>query len=342
MKKTILNIICAVSLLSVACTQEVLVSRNYDIDAEVIGMQTKMELSTLYCNINDAAAPDLQKLGEYLTEKSVDVAMLIAPAKVAGTDFKTWLDSYAAANGLTAWESRNDNGLLSMAALVKAEYPSEKFSVVQGTTLKNAVLHIKVNGIHFVVTEIAAARNAIPSDWKTQVSNMQKNKKTVPLVYDPDNLAERRDEVTNIVNQTMDNSAFLTEKHWVWAVDTNAPSSLEMVKYNKEFAREDCYDDVTEEFLTTENAYFSISELLSSDDNYFAVNDALIYNGLVDCNAVRYSVFTPAGVDGLRHNLLYASDECWNMFQTFEYDRAAGEAIGANHYPILVTLKSEE
>ena len=340
--KKILNILCAVSLLSVACTEEVFVSRNHDIDAEVNEMQTKMELSTLYCNINDSVSPDLQKLGEYLTEKDADVAMFVAPAKVGSTDFKTWLDGYAAANGLTAWESRNDNGLLTMAALVKAELPTQKYAVVQGSTLSNAVLHIEVNDIHFVVTEIAPARNAVPEDWKDQATTMQKNKKTVPLVYDPDNLVARAAEVTNIVNQTMDNAAFLKEQNWVWAVDTNAPSNLDMVKYNKEYALVDCYDDVTDEFLTYENAYFSVEPLLSSDDKYFAVNAALIYNGLVDCNAVRYSVYTATGADDLRYNLLYASGECWNMFQTFEYDRVAAGEIGANHYPILVTLKSEE
>ena len=52
--KKIFNILFAVSLLSVACTKEVPVTRDHDINAEVVEMQTKEEISTLYCNLTEA------------------------------------------------------------------------------------------------------------------------------------------------------------------------------------------------------------------------------------------------------------------------------------------------
>ena len=43
--KKIFNILFAVSLFAVACTTEVPVSRDHDINAEVVEMQTKEEIS---------------------------------------------------------------------------------------------------------------------------------------------------------------------------------------------------------------------------------------------------------------------------------------------------------
>ena len=76
--KKILYILVAVSLLSVGCTKEVLVSRDHDINAEVVEMQTKLEMKTLYCNLNESNVVDLQKLSEYLTANDADVAMFVA------------------------------------------------------------------------------------------------------------------------------------------------------------------------------------------------------------------------------------------------------------------------
>ena len=146
--KKILYTLFAVSLLAVACTTEVAVTRDHDIDAEVTDLQTKMEMTTLYCNLNESNLVDLQKLSEYLTEKDADVVMFVAPTSVNGTDFKTWLTAYAGENGgLTVLESRNDDGLLTMAALVKPQWLIETYTVMEGATLNNAVLHFKANGI---------------------------------------------------------------------------------------------------------------------------------------------------------------------------------------------------
>ena len=48
--KKILYILFTASLLAVSCTEEIPVTRDHDIDAEVTDMQTKMEMTTLYCN----------------------------------------------------------------------------------------------------------------------------------------------------------------------------------------------------------------------------------------------------------------------------------------------------
>jgi hypothetical protein len=350
--KKILYTLFAVSLLAVGCTKEVGVSRDHDINAEVTDMQTKMEMTTLYCNLNESkTSVNLQYLGEYLDSKSADVAMFVAPVSVDGTNFATWLKGYAAEKGgLTVLEARNDNNILTMAALVKDIHELETYTVMQGASLNNAVLHFKANGIHFVVSELLAAKNAIPEDWQAQVDAMTTNKKGAPLVYTPDNLAARKTELSYLIKQTVDNKSFIKDTKWVLAINMNAPSHLDIVKYEQEFYRENCYDAASVdfdwyEFLETETKYFTISETLDVNDIYFNASNLMMYYNLNDCNAVHHSVYTPSSIedkDGLRSNFLYATDECWNMFQTFNFDTAVASELGATHYPIIVTLKSEE
>ena len=355
--KKILYTLFAVSLLAVGCTKEVPVSRDHDIDAEVTDLQTKMEMTTLYCNLNESDAVDLQNLGAYLAEKDADVVMFVAPVSVNGTDFKTWLDAYASEKGgLTVLESVNDVASpLTMAALVKDIFTCETHTIKMGATLANPVLHFKANGIHFVVTELNAAKNAIPDDWQEQVDAMTSNKKKVPFVYTPDNLAARKSELSYIIKQTVDNKAFIKDVNWMLAVNMNAASHLDIVKYEKEFYLENYYDVPVNptsgsfdwyELLETETAYFSINELLASNDIYFNASQLMAYYNLIDCNAVHHSVYTTSSVnvdeDGVRNNFLYATDECWNMFQTYNFDTAAASELGVTHYPMIVTLKSEE
>ena len=328
-------------------------------------MQTKAEMKTLYCNLNEATNLDLQKLNEYLTEQSADVAMFVTPATVGGTNFKSWLEGYAAQVGeLTVLSVPNNDGRLLMSALVKEQWQPVVRAVNQGVagregSLKNAVLCFKTNGINFVVTELDIARNAIPDTWEYQVADMTTNKASAPLEYDPDNLKLRKAELANLILQTIDNKENMKETHWYWAVNMNAESPLDMVKYEIEFLRKECYDPASctlykeddeeyerdfdwDEFLTTETRYFSISELLDKDDAYFGLNEFMLSRNMVDCNAVHHSVYTPSSIGGLRRNFLYASDECWNMFQSFDFDTAKAAELGVTHYPIIVTLKSEE
>ena len=341
--KKILYTLFAVSLLAVGCTQEVGVSRDHDIDAEVTDMQTKMELTTLYLNLTDNSSLDFDKLAGYVSAKEADVVMFVAPE--AG--FATWLNQFAA--DYQVLKAADDSNALVMAALVKKEVAvDEVYTIQQGATLNHAVLHFKANNIHFVVTQLNSAYNAIPEDWKAQIEAMEKNKKQVPLVYTPDNLAERKTEISYIIKQTVDNKAFLKEVNWYFAINTNASSHLDIVKYEKEFYREYCYiapedpEFYWEDFLATEHNYFSIEELLDVNDIFFNVSNLLMYYNLVDCNSVHHSVYTPSSLDEKRTNNVFATDECWNMFQTFDFDTVFTAEAGLFHHPIIVTLKSEE
>ena len=351
--KKILYTLFAVSLLAVGCTQQVAVTRNHDIDAEVVDMHTKMEMTTLYCNLNESNDVDLQKLSEYLTEKDADVTMFVSPVEVAGNKFKTWLEEYAAAKGgLVVLESPNDvPSPLTMTALVKEKWSLETYNLLQGASLANPVLHFKANGIHFVVSELNAARNAIPSNWQAQVDEMNANKKKANLVYDPDNLATRKSELSYIIKQTVDNKAFIKDTDWFFAINMNAESHLDIVKYGKDFYREYYYDEPAEgdfdwyDFLNIDSSYFSVDELLAANDIYFNASQLMIYYDLIDCSAVMHSNYVSSSCgeeEGQRCNFVYASSECWTMFQTFNHDTAVAGELGVTHYPIIVTLKSEE
>ncbi len=342
--KKILYTLFAVSLLAVGCTKEVGVSRDHDIDAEVIGMQTKMELSTLYLNLTDNNSLDYSKVADYISAKDVDVVMLVSPE---ATQFTALLNQFAA--DYQVLKATDDSSVLVMAALVKnAVAVEEVYTIQQGSSLNHAVLHFKANNIHFVVTQLDSAYNAIPEDWKAQIEAMEKNKKQVPLVYDPDNLAARKTELSYIIKQTVDNKAFLKDVNWYFAINTNASSHLDITKYEKEFYREYCYiapsdpEFYWEDFLATEHNYFSIEELLDVNDIFFNVSNLLMYYNLVDCNSVHHSVYTPSSLDEKRTNNVFATDECWNMFQTFDFDAAFTAEAGLFHHPIIVTLKSEE
>ena len=355
MKKILYTLFIA-SLFAASCTKEVPVTRDHDIDAEVSGLATKMEMSVLYCNINDAEyTVDLLSVGEYLTAKNADVVTLVSPANVNGTKFSTWLTAYAAENGKQALFVENVDGRLCMGALLPADLAVEQYVVEQGLTFNNAVLHFKANNVHFVVTDLLEARNAIPSDWEEQIAAMVTAKKEAPIVYDPDNLALRKAEVEQLIIRTMEYvnekgvRPFAQDKNWMWCIDMNTPSNVDM-KYGKEFARMECYDydDMSEAYFTYESRYFTTpSEYLPATDPFFALNDVMVKNGsLVDCVAVHNSVYTPSSVSNdavtARNNFLYSSDGCWNMFESLTLDTVAVEELGTTHYPIMVTLKSEE
>ena len=368
--KKILYILFTVSLLSVGCTKEVPVSRDYDINAEVLDIKTNLEMKTLYCNLNESEALDLQKFGEYLTAQNADVVMFVAPTTVKsvvrdtnsgesegaiiGTqdvEFESWLDEYVQAqqhDGVPTWNAlyaRNNDGRMIMAALVKAELAYTQYPLSQRQTLNNAVLHFVANEIHFIVTDLLPARNTIPSDWEDQVAAMTTS--NTPLAYDPDVLEERKAELAYIFKYIYDDEAFIKDPYWVWAMSMNAESPLDITKYNREFLRKDYYDSEVdfdwEAFLAKKTKYFSISETLDEKDPYFGVNALMNYNFLLDCNAIHHSVYTPSGINETRRNFLYASVTCWNMFQTFDFDTAfVADDMQVAHYPMIVTLKREE
>jgi hypothetical protein len=142
---------------------------------------------------------------------------------------------------------------------------------------------------------------------------------------------------------------FAKDKNWLWSIDMNTPSNIDM-KFGKQFARMECYDydDMTVDYFTYESRYIKApSEYLAANDPFFALNDVMVKNGsLVDCIAVHYSVYAPSSVSNdvvtARNNFLYSSDGCWNMFESLTLDTTAVDELCTTHYPIMVTLKSEE
>lgn len=361
--KKILYILFTASLLAVSCTKEVLVSRDHDLDAEVTDIKTKMEMAVLYCNINDAedeSLLDLQSVGNYLDACSAENANLkvvtfVAPANVNGTKFTSWLNSYAAEKNLQALSVEDEGGELCMGALVSKELEVTKYEVSQ-YELSHAILHFEADDIHFVVTDLKEARNAVPTDWEAQIEAMTTNKKAAAIVYTPDVLSERKAELEKIFSRTMEytdalqNRPFLKDKYWLWTIDMNAPSIVD-AKYQKVFARMDCYDydSDSEAFFTTVTDYFSVSEFLDSKDPYFATTQMMVYNGLVDCLS-EHSMFTSSSVNNSdnpvydRNNFVYMSYACWNMLDedALTLDKEAVNELGTTHYPVLVKLKSEE
>ncbi len=347
--KQILYILSMVSLLAVACTKEIPVSRDYDFGAEVGGITTTMEMKTLYCNLADVAEESLEGVGEYITETNADVVTLVAPATINGAegsvDVVTWLSTYATAHQYKVLSATLAGNPLVMAALVKTSVidetgEAEALRVVlseEQQAALNPILHFEVNDVHFVVTEIKDSKNAIPENWEELVKAMNKNNNT--LTYDPDNHVIRNAELAYLLAQTVNNREYKDEKYWMWGVNMNAPSKTDIVKYQRTFLREDCYDNVTPEFLAKKTSYFSVSEYVDVTDGYFALNDAMIQK-FDDFAATQYSVYVPSSTDGSRHNFMYVSKACSNIIEAFETVQDSN--LNLTHYPIVVTLKSEE
>ena len=336
MKKILYTLLMMSSLLVASCTKEVSVSKHHGINAEVDDIETTREMTTLYCNINNAEeAIDLEQLKSYLTTVAADVTTLVAPASVGGTSFAEWLNAEFVGEAvvLTKTNSNSVSDKIVVAAVVNKEFEGEitEHALDQVLILKNPALHFSVKDVNFVVTELTGSINAIPSDWDS----------TDALTFDPDYSATRKSEAEYLVSKTIDAEEFLYVKNWMWCVNVNAPSSVDL-KYGKTFLVEECYDFEEnyvskEEFLTK---YTSWSESLVATDAYFAANDVLVYASLVDCLAAQHSVYCPSSVDGERTNFLYASAKLWNLLEPVKVDTAS--ELGVKHYPIMVSLKVEE
>lgn len=345
--KKILYILSMVLLLAVACTEEVPVSRDYDIDAEVGEITTTMEMTTLYCNLSGATEETLQALGGYITEKEADVVTFVAPATIGSVEFGTWLANYAAEKDLKPLTATLTGNSLVMAALVNKALideagEAEALEVALTNELKaslNPILHFEVNDVNFVVTEMKDSKNEIPANWKELVDAMTNT--TIPWTYEPNHHDVRTAELASLLDLTVNNRAYMTEKNWLWGVNMNAPSKIDITKYGREFRFADCYAGVTDEFMATKTRYFSVDEFIDENDPYFNLNSEMSRR-LTDCGPVYHSVYVPSSVDGSRNNYLYTSTPCLNMIEKFEVDESAADELSLSHYPIMVTLKSEE
>ena len=335
MKKILYTLLMMSSLL-VACTTEVPVSKHHGINAEVDDIATAREMTMLYCNINNAEqAVDLEQLKLYLTTAAADVTTLVAPATVGGTSFAEWLNAEFANDAvvLTKTNSNSVSNKIVVAAVVNKEFEEAiiEYTLDQVLTLKNPALHFSVKDVNFVVTELTGSINAIPSDWDSAEE----------LVFDPDYSATRKTEAEYLVSKTVDSQEHLYVKNWMWCVNVNAASSVDL-KYGDLFPVDEYYD-FEENYVSKEDfllKYTSWTEYLVATDPYFGANDVLVYAGLVDCVAAQHSVYCPSSVDGKRTNFLYASAKLWNMLEPVKVETAT--ELGVKHYPIMVSLKVEE
>ena len=363
MKKR-LYIFILLPMLFASCDETIFISRDYDINAEFTEPVKPVEMSALYCNLNDAVAPSLQELEAYLQGQAekVGVVMFVAPTTIGGEKFATWLTTYAGANGwIATYTSQSGSPVLTMAALVKEELipqtyttdsdgnqvPQAKkiteYSVIKGTTLTHNALHFVVADVHFVVAEFATGKNSIPDNWMDQLEEIADatNSKTA-IEFDPDHNGIRRGEAEWIIANTVDNERFLTDTKWVLAIKSNVWSNVDLRKYGKEFLRSAFYDNVTEEYLASTSEYLDNSEYLEADDLYFGPNTVMLHNGLADAVAHQNSIFVPSSVDATRHNFVYLSNKTLNMMQSLEVDSKVANQLGVQHYPIMITLNIEE
>ena len=292
MKKITTYALLVASILLSACVQEIPVSVDHDINAEVGALETTFESKTLYCNLTDATALDMQKVAEYLTEQNADVVTFLSD----DSNFEAWLQTYAEANEYNYLVQSISSSTTIVGCLSKGEIATFADSF-NNAIITAPVLHFAVEGIHYVVTELKEG-GLVMADGS----------------HNPDELYNdtRKAQVENIISTTIDNSAYFSADKWLFTIDMNSTSTLDISQYRK-------------------------SDVLAEN---CVANDVMIYNGLVDCIAVNNNYYQASSTDRSRHNFLYTTVKSWQMMQPVVIDKTS--TMGVAHYPIMVTLKSEE
>lgn len=288
MKKITTYILLLASVVFASCEQEIFISRDHDINAEVSDIETKLNMKTLYCNLTDATA-NLEEVAKYIKAQDADVVMLL------GSDdtFKEWASEFAIAENLESISLSQSGGVTVCLSKKTITYHNDGFNIGIQTT---PILHCSVDGIHFVVAGLKAGGLVLGDGSHTEDFN-----------------ADRVAQIEDIISNTIDNSAYYTTSKWVFAVDMESPAALDMVKYGVED-------------IMSENC---------------VANDVMSHNGLIDCVASFNNYYVPSSADSSRHNFLYTTNKSWQMMQPLTVDTSV-EALGVHHYPIMVTLKSEE
>lgn len=291
MKKITTYILLLASIAFASCEQEILVSRDHDIDAEVSELETTFEIKTLYCNLTDAAAVNLDEVATYIKAQDADVVSLLG----SGAAFESWVATYAATEGLEYVTKTQSTSECVAACLSKKKITTyaDAFDVAVQTS---PVLHYSVDGIHFVVTELKKGGLVLSDGSQVELFN-----------------DVRVAQVNDIVANTIDNKTYFADGKWVFNLDMESPAILDVAMYG-------------------------VESIIS--DNCVA-NDVLVNNGLIDCVASFNNYYVPSCVDSSRHNFLYTTNKGWQMMQPLTVDTAVS-TMGAYHYPVIVTLKSEE
>ena len=134
--------------------------------------------------------------------------------------------------------------------------------------------------------------------------------------HDPATLQNdlRKAQIESVISSTVDASAYYSAEKWVWSIDMNSPTSSDIKQYGKE-------------------------ELLPEN---CVANDVMEYNGLLDCVSFFNNDYKASSIDSSRHNFLYTTIKGMQMMLPVDVDTASASTLGVAHYPIMVTLKSEE
>lgn len=300
MKKIYTCTLLLASFLFLACEQNIYISRDHDINAEVSELQTTLELKVLYCNLTDATALSMIEVEAYinnqLTTEGVDIVTFLADDSA----FEAWLSGYAAKNNLNYIVNARPALSETVSACLSKEAIKTSFGDSFNYELLTApVLHFEVEGIHFVVTELQEGGLAM-ADGSHDPATLQNDL--------------RKAQIESVISSTVDASAYYSAEKWVWSIDMNSPTSSDIKQYGKE-------------------------ELLPEN---CVANDVMEYNGLIDCISACNNYYQPSSIDSSRHNFLYSTVKGWQMMQPIFVDTASASTLGVTHYPIMVTLKSEE
>lgn len=289
MKKITTYILLLASIVFAACEQDILVSRDHDIDAEVSDLETSFEMKTLYCNLTDAAAVNLDEVALYIKAQDADVVSLLG----SGATFEAWVADFATTEGLYyAVKVQSEKVAACLSKKAVTTY-NDTFDVAIQTS---PILHYSVDDIHFVVAELKVGGLVLEDGSQLEDFNN-----------------DRVAQISDIIANTVDNVAYLTKSRWVINIDMESPAALDKAKYG-------------EEWIMLENC---------------VANDVLVNNGLIDCVASFNNYYTPSCAHSFRQNFLYTTNKCWQMMQPLTVDTAVS-ALGVHHYPVIVTLKSEE
>jgi hypothetical protein len=289
MKKITTYILLLASVAFAACKQEIPVSRDHDINAEVSELETSFEMKTLYCNLTDASV-NLDEVAAYIKAQDADVVTLLG----SGAEFELWVAEFAANEGLK-YAVQTGTSTTVAACLSKKAIKGYVDALDPGVQT-SPILHCSIEGIHFLVAELKAGGLVKSDGSQTEDFN-----------------ADRTAQIEDIVLNTVDNPSYYTVGTWVMSIDMESPATLDITKYGVES-------------IMVENC---------------VANDVMTKNGLIDCVAAFNNYYIPSCVDALRHNFLYTTNKGWQMMQPLTVDTAVS-AMGAHHYPVIVTLKSEE
>ena len=291
MKKITTYMLLLASIVFASCEQEILVSRDHDINAEVSELETSFEMKTLYCNLTDAASVNLDEVAAYIKAQDADVVSLLG----SGAAFESWVATYAANEGLSYAVKLLASSESVAACLSKKEVKtySDGFDNAVQTS---PILHFSVEDVHFLIAELKKGGLVLSDGSQTDDFN-----------------ADRVAQISDIVANTVDHSAYFTASKWVLNVDMESPATLDITKYGVES-------------VIAENC---------------VANDVLASNGIIDAVAYFNNFYTPSSIDSSRHNFLYTTAKSGQMMQPLKVDTSVS-AMGLHHYPIMVTLKSEE